>query len=468
MSNIRADAAYAIAETIAKTDYDDLPLPVVDATKKSIVDTLGVMIAASGMNESVKTLSKVISKLGGKKQSTILGFGSKVPAHMAAFVNGAMTHCLDYDDIEYESTYHPSCGVVPAALALAEGKQEQVEGRNLITAVTVGQDIGIRMALAIPSKRKPPWHRTAVINAFAGAAAAAKVLNLNKEQIVDSIGIALCQAAGSMELRWGTGSDIGAIHAAFPARAAAFSALLAQEGISGIKNSLEGAAGFFNLYYQGQYDRSTLLADLGKKFLTENIALKPWPVCAGAFTCVDALKEIVKENNIAPQQIEKIIAYVGDWTKNLCEPLNERQTPRSAIEAKYSIPFCLGVMALKGGIAIDDFNSDSLRNPDVLSLAQKVIPQYSSEYDIIKGLPPGAIEVVTTAGKKIFRKALKPFGHPEKPLTWDDVNAKFQDCAAHSVRPLSRDDAMKFIDHIRGLEHVRDARKIASMVSSSS
>lgn len=119
-----------------------------------------------------------------------------------------MAHCLDYDDVVYESIFHPSGAVVAAGLAIAE-RNRPIGGKDFITAVALGQDLVVRLALAIPAQRKPPWHRKAVLGAFSGAATAAKLLKLDEERIVDSLGIALCQAAGPMEMRWGVGTDLG-------------------------------------------------------------------------------------------------------------------------------------------------------------------------------------------------------------------------------------------------------------------
>ena len=268
------DVAYAFAKNIAETKFSDLPPESVSTAKKCIMDTLGVMVGATGMTPSLRAFVDLAKEMGGKAESTLIAFGGKVPAATAAFVNGAMVHCLDYDDVVYESGYHPSGAVVAAGLAVAE-RNRPIGGKEFITAVALGQDLGIRLALAIPAQRKPPWHRTAVLGAFAGAATAAKLLRLDEERIVDSLGIALCQAAGPLEMRWGVGTDLGVLYVAFPSKTAVLSALLAEKGLAGVKSCFEGKAGFFNLYYEGKYDRQMLVSDLGRRFLGENTALKP-------------------------------------------------------------------------------------------------------------------------------------------------------------------------------------------------
>ncbi len=114
------DAAYAFAENIVASDYDRLPAPAVEAAKKSILDTLAVMAGATGTTAALKGVVDIAKEMEGAPEATLIGFRGKVPALMAAFVNGAMTHCLDYDDVEYTSGYHPSSAVVPAGFSVAQ------------------------------------------------------------------------------------------------------------------------------------------------------------------------------------------------------------------------------------------------------------------------------------------------------------------------------------------------------------
>ena len=116
----KKDVAWTLADTVVDTTYEDLPIETVEVTKKSILDTLGVIAAASGISPECRLLVDLIKDAGGKEESTIIGLGGRVPAWMAAFANGAMGHYLDYDDLLYEALVHPSCSVVSAGLAIAD------------------------------------------------------------------------------------------------------------------------------------------------------------------------------------------------------------------------------------------------------------------------------------------------------------------------------------------------------------
>lgn len=455
------DSAALFAEMFAETTFDRLPVAAVDAAKKCTLDTLAVMCAAAGSTPALGKAVKLAVGMGGREEATIFGASAKVPAMMAAFANGATVHYLDYDDIEYDSTYHPSGAVVPAVLALAE-RQGNVGGRELLTAVALGQDIGIRMARAIPLQRRPPWHRSVVVATFAAAAAAARILGLDRDGIVDALGHALNLAAGSLELRWGAEAEIGGMYVAYSAKAGVFAALMAEAGIAGVKNVFDGPAGFFNLYFEGKCDRERLLSGLGRDFTGVDCALKPWPACAATNTYILATLNALQEHAIAPEDIERIEVFVGDYAGKLCEPLESRRKPASAPDAKFSLPYSVAAAAVRGGLRIGDFNERSLTDPRILALAAKVVPVADSDYDIRTSIPPGAVRIQTRDGRSIFRREALPHGHPSKPLSWDEVNAKALDCFAQGDPARGAE----IVALCRDLDQIDDLRPLFALLSS--
>ena len=185
--------------------YEDIPREAIEATKKAILDALGVIAGASGTVPGCKELAELVSEAGGKAESSIIGFGGKVPAWMAALANGGMGHGLEYDDIHTLVVVHPSACVVPAAFAAAQ-RVGGVSGRDFLTAVTAGIDITSRLGLAIDWKED--WHLSCVFGAFGCAAAAGKIMGLSREQLINAFGIALCQAGCTMQLNVGVGSNL--------------------------------------------------------------------------------------------------------------------------------------------------------------------------------------------------------------------------------------------------------------------
>lgn len=455
------DVAYALARNVASVNYKDLPPEVVEVTKMSVLDTLGVIVAASGTVPGIAEMVELVKETGGREESTIVGFGGRVPAMMAAFVNGAMGHALDYDDLHHGAMVHPSSPAVTAGFAIAE-RIGGVTGSDFIAAVALGNDLACRLGLSVPLKGT--WHPTTVFGVFGAAATSGKLLGLDEERMVDTLGIAFCHAAGTMELREGVGSNLGGIRDAFPAKGGVLSALMVQKGISGIKNSFEGRAGLFPVYFGGEYDRELLTAELGKRFEGASVGFKPWPSCGTSHIYIDATLQIVSEHNISPEDIEEITATVGDFAQRLFVPLEGRRRPATTLDAKYSIPFTVATAAARRNVVIKDFLPEGIKDPDSLKMAQKVVPSYDPAFTTIKGRPPGEIEIKTKQGK-VYKKRLEvPYGHHTNPLGRQDIVKKFRDCAHYSVRPLPPENVDKVIELTSRLETVEDVGQVIRLL----
>ena len=158
-----------LAKHIADTDYDDIPNHVVDITKKSFLDGLGVILAASSLGEGCKQFVNLAIAEGGKEESTIIGFDAKVSTCMAAFANGSMSHAIDFEDTHDGASVHPNAAAIPAALAVAESIGN-VNGKEFIAALALGSDIVCRLGLA---KKEDPikygWYMPPILGAFGAA-----------------------------------------------------------------------------------------------------------------------------------------------------------------------------------------------------------------------------------------------------------------------------------------------------------
>jgi 2-methylcitrate dehydratase PrpD len=455
------DVAYALARNVATLGYDDLPPEVVEVTKMSVLDTLGAVLAASGTVPGIAEMVELAKEMGGREESTIVGFGGRVPAMMAAFANAAMGHALDYDDLHHVAMVHPSSPAVTAGFAVAE-RIGNVSGKDFIAAVALGNDLACRVGMAVPLKGT--WHPTTVFAVFGAAATCGKLLGLDEEQLVDALGIAFCHAAGTMELREGVGSNLGGMRDAFPAKGGVLSALMVQKGIVGVKNTFEGKSGLYPVYFNGEYERDVITTDLGQRFEGARVGFKPWPSCGTTHIYIDATLQIISEHNILPDDIEQITATVGDFAQKLFVPLEGRRRPATTLDAKYSIPFTVGIMATRRQVVIKDFLPEGLKDPAALAMAEKVVPRYDANFNTVKGRPPGEIELKTKQGN-VFKKRLEvPYGHHTNPLGREDIVKKFRDCAQYSLKPLSPEDTEKVIELTLGLEVLTDVGRVIRML----
>jgi 2-methylcitrate dehydratase PrpD len=454
-----SDLTREFASFVADTEYADLPASAVEGAKKSVLDTIGVILAASGVEPAVRGVNDLVRETGGAPESTVLGFGGKAPALMAAFANGAMAHCLDFDDHAPEG-HHPSSSIVPAAFALAE-RAGGVSGPQMIAAIAAGQDMFLRLRRNVESRQD--WHLTTVLGVFSAAAAAARVLRLGKERIVDALGIAGMQACGTLELAYGVGSDLRGMYAGFSTKGAVLAALMAEKGISGTKSMFEGKAGLFNVYFGGKYDREKMVQDLGKTYSGGSILYKPWPSCGASHGFIHATIELMREYALAIDDIEQIRVNVGDFQWQLCDPIESRRAPATSADAKFSIPFCVAVAATRGRVTVADFIGDALRDPDVLAMASKVVPVLDSGFDWKTTLPKGRLDIVTRDGRTLSRVGDNVPGDAESPMTWEYLDDKFLDCASFAAVPLSIEKirrAQEMVRHLDALDNVTDLLRV--------
>jgi 2-methylcitrate dehydratase PrpD len=449
-----------LAKHIVDIDYDDIPGNVTDITKKSFLDGLATILAGGGLGEGCKQFINLAIAGGGKEESTIIGFNAKVPACMAAFANGSMAHAIDFEDTHDIADVHPNAATIPAALAVAESIGN-VSGKEFITALTLGSDIVCRLGLTLKEDLlKYGWYMPPILGAFGAAAAVAKLLNLSQEQIVDAFSYTLCQATCSAELIHSPRSIIRAVRDAFSAKAGVLSAQLAQRGITGFEQPIEGKAGLFRLYARQGYDLSVLTNGLGTIFEGASVSFKPWPSCRGTHFFVEATLQIMEMHDLNADNIEEIRLTVSPAPidRMLYEPLERKQSPTTDIDAKFSIPFAVAVAVVHRGVTLNHFMSQGLRDPTVLEVARKVSYEVDSKLEANQGF------IRIKAGHKAISSKIPEFayGHPTKPMRWEALVAKFVDCAAHSAKQIPRDNLNKLIEIISHLEDVKSMEEVVS------
>ncbi|MGW7689026.1 MmgE/PrpD family protein [Streptomyces asiaticus] len=447
------DIVHQLAACAAETRYEDLPPEAAEAAKKSILDTLGVILAASGTEPAVRGVIDLVLESGGRPEASVLAFGVKAPAMAASFANGAMAHCLDYDD-QTPWGQHCSSSIVPAVFAVAE-RQGGVRGADLVAAVAAGQDLFARLRRNVGWRKD--WNLSTVLGVFAATAATGRVLGLAGERLADALGIASMQSSGVMEVVAGTGSDLRAMYAGFSARGAVTATLLAQKGITGVPDLFEGEHGVFHTYFDGVYDRDAILASLGTDYQGGGTLYKPWPAVGTAHSHIHAAIGLMTDHGLAADDIVEVRVHVGDYHDLMCRPLDARRAPSTLVDAKFSLPFLVAVAAVRRTVGVSDFLPEALKVPEVLATAQKVIPVPDKTLDWELELPPGRVEIVLRDGRTLERTGTRVPGSAEAPLTWDNLARKFEDCAATAITPPSADQISTVVRLARELESLDDA-----------
>ena len=455
------DISNAFADLVADARYEDLSTAAIEAAKKSILDTLGVILAASGAEPRVRALVDLVHETAGREESTVLGVGRRVPAAEAAFANGAMAHCLDFDDRTPWGA-HSGSTAVPAAVALAERKGG-ISGREMILAIALAQDMFVRLRCNVGWKQD--WNLSPVLGVFSAALAGSRVLGLSGEQAANALGIASMQSSGTMETIFAVGSDLRGMYAGFAAKGAVTAALLAEKGITGISNLFEGKAGIFHVYFAGDYQREEMLKNLGTEFSGASMLYKPWPAVGISHTYIHATIELMKEHRLNPSDVEEIRVWAGTFQQRMCHPLEERRAPTRPVDAKFSLPFCVAVAASRGRVGISDFTANALTDPQVLSLARKVVPVEDNNVDFTTKSPEARGAILTRDGRTIERLGNNVPGSPEAPITWNGIAEKFEDCASVAAVPLSADKIKAAQEMARNLESLDDATALLRVLS---
>ncbi|MFC1871536.1 MmgE/PrpD family protein [Chloroflexota bacterium] len=464
VDDYREDTIVPLSRYILSTDYDSLPADAVDAAKRCIIDTLGVTIAGSTA-PACDTVAGMVRTWGGQPECTVLAYGDRVPSPNAAWVNALMARARDFDCYHGPSSQHPGVTTVTAALVMGE-LVGGVSGKEAITAVVTGTDLSIRMRSAFKVKAGISYWCAGAYAVFPAAAIAGKLLGLDEERLIHAMGLALSQLSNTLQ-----GHQDGAlsvrVHHGLSVKAGLLSALMADKGITGPRNVLDGKFGLYPVYAQNQYDRDIILNGLGKRFLNTSISIKPWPCCGAAYNSISGTLQLVREHDIRPEDIEEIIVHIDQAAYNYnFEPEEEKKRPRTVPAAQFSIPYVVATAVVYRDLSLANFTDEAIKDSRVIEIAGKVRAVIEPEFTaLISSQAPVLVEIKTTSGKVGPVRAEHPKGSPENPLTLDECVDKFRKCLEFSVKPLPRENTEEVIDLVKGLEAVKDISTIVRLLT---
>lgn len=453
------DIAFDLARYAAELRLEDLPASAVAATKQDIFDSLSTGIAGSSA-QGIQEMLELADDWGGKPQATAFVFGTRVPAHVAAWVNAAMIHGYDYDDTHDVAMMHCGCIVVSCALAAAE-LMDGISGADLIAAVTAGLDIHCRLGIATTvGIVESGYVYTPLMGVFAGAAAAGRVMGLTPAQMVNAFGIAYSQAAGNYQAitdsAWTKRMQPG-----FAAKAAVTACELAKKGVVGAQNTFEGKYGFYHVYLHDRYNPASLREGLGQVFTHEDLAFKPWPCGRPNQPPINAALEAHDKFGLKPEEIAHVEIRVNEHLYVAgCIPEDVRKHPETIVQGQFSIPYNAACALVNGKVGLSDYTLEGIRRPDVLAMAAKIdgVIDPDIERDYHAKVCPTVIRIETTDGRILEHRLEKTLGCKEKPMTAKDIAAKMSDCISFSAKPMPAGTAAVIRDLVDRLEHLDDCR----------
>jgi 2-methylcitrate dehydratase PrpD len=447
-----------IAGYLVRTGFDALDDDALRTTKEHILYTLGTILAGSSAPGIKQALAGARALGGASEESTVLVTGDKLPAASVALVNATMGHSRELDINDDRIAYKSSITVIPAALAVAE-KVGKVSGKDFITAVCLGVDLGIRLGLA--TNPKPVHARAIALGPFAAAAGCGKILGLDDSGMHNALGIAFCRStvagnstvAPSLTKRLGVG---------FAAQSGVIAASLAVAGFPAAGEVFQGSAGFFQTFYQQEGDYAALLDQLGSRFEIVLVGPKPFPSCRYTHCAVTGCLSLLHKHSITASDIQEVRVQIGDrdmrsvggWSE---DEKKKKRRPEGVVDAQFSIPYTVAATLLSGGLSLEDFTDAKLRSDELLELAARVKMILNPELDHgAMDVKPQVVEIVTRDGKVFGERVVYPKGNPKNPVTSDELVAAFRGMATYSAKPLSADKIDDAVSLVLRLEEVPD------------
>jgi 2-methylcitrate dehydratase PrpD len=454
-----------VGKFIASAKYQDIPQEVAELGKKSILDSLGLALAGSGAQTGA-ICREYVEHLGicdGK--ASIIGSSKKTSPRFAAFVNGVSIHADDFDDTQlsaakdrvYGLLVHPTVPVLPALLALAEGRT--ISGKDLMLAYHVGVEVECKIAEAIsPRHYQDGFHSTGTCGPFGSAAACAKLLRFDLSKILNTFGLVASQSGGLRE-------NFGTMTKPFQAGHAAESGLLAADlvalGWTAAEQILEAERGFFHAF-GGSFDPGAIMDRLGKPwtFASPGISLKPYPSGSLAHPAMTELARLIEVHKLHAAQVEKL--DVGANHQMTTTLLHHR--PKTGLQAKFSMEFCMAILLLRGKAGLGEFSDRVVQGTDVQEMIGRinfyVDPEAESAgYDKMTSL----LKIYLKDGRVITGRAEFAKGSPANPMSFDEAAVKFRGCAEFVEWPKAKTE--RLITYVKELDSVLDVSALSPLLS---
>jgi 2-methylcitrate dehydratase PrpD len=455
------DETRTIAEKSHAMRFADLPEEVIDRTKYLMLDFLGVAARGSRAESSIP-VQKMLSRLGsGKEGGVVIGTGLRASPPYAALANGTSAHAIELDDVVNAASLHPAVAVMPAALAAAE--ITGCTGAALIAAIVLGYETAVRLGIALnPSAHYARgFHPTATCGTFAAAVAAARILRLEFSGMLNALGIAGSQAAGSMEFL-SDGAFTKRFHAGWAAHAGLMAALLAREGFTGPGTILEGKFGFLKSYSpEGSPEK--VLEDWGKPYQVMRTSIKPHACCRYNQGPIDGILELMRKNRIVAGDIAQVtLGILKAGFALVADPEERKRRPESIVDAQFSAPFAAAVAILHGKAFFGEYSLENIASPEVRALMGRVRcvedPSLEAEFP---AKWPASVTITLKSGEAFATRVEYPKGDPENPLSWEELIEKFHFLSAPVFTPEKREEIVR---RVRRLERAEDIATFVSLL----
>lgn len=453
------EAEKKLSEFVTDTRYEDIPVVTAKFTKELVLGVLGTTVAGATQPD-VNPMVKLAREWGGKEEATIFVHGGKVPAYNAAFVNSIMARALDYED-GMPPGVHVGASVIPSALAAAE-LAGGCSGKEFLAAVALGSEMTAKLSSCSLFDGFDP---TGIVSVIGATAAAGRIIGLSSTQMLNALALAFNRSGGSFQCNIDGVLAVTAIQG-FASQNAIVCVQLAQRGITGPQNFIEGIYGYLHLYGKDKFSPQDVTKNLGNPFLFHNTVCKKYPSCACTIAGTHAALELLREHRFSPEDVQSVEVRQAPYCYKLVgHEFKTGANPR--VDAQFNVQYCVANAILRGGSKLEHFEESKIKDPKVTEFVEKVavISDSALEEKGVECTLGATIKIVTKSG--VYQKLVKDApGMPANPLTKEEHIEHFHDCMSYARKPLPVESIAQIIAFIDELEKIRNVCDIVPLMLS--
>jgi len=448
--------AVELANRIVDFHFEQLPEEAITSAKLAILDTLGVTLAGA-KEKPTAILLRVLELAHLQGESLIIGGHKRTNCLDAALLNGTSAHALDFDDISDAMGGHPSAPILPALIAL--GERLGAGGAQLLNAYVIGFETEVKIARAVNFHHyQKGWHPTATLGVFGTAAACARLLELNQQQVANALALSVSLSAG-VKANFGTMTK--PLHVGNSARNGLFAALLSSQGFTASTDAFEHQQGFLNVFNgQGTFEIKKIFDGWGDplEIVSPGIAIKQYPCCASTHPAIDASIQIIRSQKFDLDSISRIDVWIH---ARRLEHTN-RPDPQDAMAAKFSLQYCVARALMHGNMLLQYFEGQAFRDSAARKLTEKVhVAAYDGTRFDTNNAYGAEVQITLQDGKSISKKLDAPLGQTlADPLLPKLLAEKFDNCARATLSTERVEEIKKTVADLQTLTDIRKLTKL--------
>jgi 2-methylcitrate dehydratase PrpD len=449
---LQENATAELAAFASALTYEQIPPAVVARAKLSLLDGIGVCLYGATLPWT-RHVQNMVQAQGARPLATIFATRHKTSWSQAALANATAGHAFEMDDIHTESVVHPNSLTTPVAIGYAEAHPD-VSGRDLMTAIVAGCEIGTRIGNAATTKLfLNGFHPQGTSGAFVAAATAARLLNLDARAMQNALGIGGSMAAGLMAAQ--EGAMVKRLHAGRAAEGGVYAAELAMRGFTGISDVVEAGYGGFLSSLAREPNISRLTEGLGTVWETERVGYKLYPNVTSIHTSLDALRHIMRTHGLVANDIRAVEVGCGHMTY-----VHTAWTYRDAgvTAAQMNMFYGLAAMATAGDVTVADYTPERMKDPALLEFIPRIAIHEDAEIEGMGHKFRHACRMKVTAvdGRVLAHEILYRRGSADSDVGKEEIRRKFVGNVRGLLRDADRDRIVELVEILGTAAHVRE------------